>query len=103
MAEGNPLFIEQLALFAREDGGSVTLVDSIRGVLHARIDKLESEASGLERAAVVGRSFSLQNVLDMVPVAEREGAQARLFELVRQGLVRPDTAVPDEAFASSMR
>ena len=99
MAEGNPLFIEQLALFAREDGGSVTLVDSIRGVLHARLDRLESEARAvLERAAVVGRSFSLQTVLDMVPAAEQEAAHARLFELARQGLVRPDTAVPDEGF-----
>jgi class 3 adenylate cyclase len=99
MAEGNPLFIEQLALFAREDGGSVTLVDSIRGVLHARLDRLESEARAvLERAAVIGRSFSLRTILDTVPAAQQETAQARLFELARQGLVRPDAAVPDEGF-----
>lgn len=99
MAEGNPLFIEQLALFAREDAASVTLVDSIRGVLHARLDRLEPGARGvLERAAVIGRSFSLGAVLDMVPLAEREAAQARLFGLARQGLVRPDAAVPDEGF-----
>lgn len=99
LAEGNPLFIEQLALFAHEDRASVTLVDSIRGVLHARLDRLESEARAvLERAAVVGRSFSLQAVLEAVPREEREAAQSRLFELARQGLIRPDTAVPDEGF-----
>jgi class 3 adenylate cyclase len=99
MAEGNPLFIEQLALFAREHGGSVTLVDSIRGVLQARIDRLEPESRAvLERAAVIGRSFSLQTLLDVVPAAEQEVAYARLFELARQGLVRPDIAVPDEGF-----
>ncbi len=99
MAEGNPLFIEQLTLFAREDDASVTLVDSIRGVLHARLDRLESAPRAvLERAAVIGRSFSLGAVLDMVPLADRESAQARLFELARQGLVQPDTAVPDEGF-----
>lgn len=99
MAEGNPLFIEQLALFAREEGASVTLVDSIRGVLHARLDRLDPEARAvLERAAVIGRSFSLATMLEMVPFAEQETAQARFFELARQGIVRPDAAVPDEGF-----
>ncbi len=99
VAEGNPLFIEQLALFAREEGASVTLVDSIRGVLHARLDRLDSDARAvLERAAVVGRSFSLRAVLDMVPFAQHDAAQARFFELARQGLVRPDATTPDEGF-----
>ncbi len=99
LAEGNPLFIEQLALFAQEEGASVTLVDSIRGVLHARLDRLGSEARAvLERASVVGRSFSLRAVLDMVPSAEHETAQSRFFELARQGLVSPDATVPDEGF-----
>lgn len=99
LAEGNPLFIEQLALFVREDDASVTLVDSIRGVLHARLDRLETEArTVLERAAVIGRDFSLGALLDMVGPGDREVAQARLFELARQGLVRPDAARPDEGF-----
>ncbi len=99
MAEGNPLFIEQLALFAQEQDASVTLIDSIRVLLHARLDRLESEPRAvLERAAVIGRSFSLRAVLDLVPVGQREPAQARLFELARQGLLRPDVAVPDEGF-----
>jgi class 3 adenylate cyclase/tetratricopeptide (TPR) repeat protein len=99
MAEGNPLFIEQLTLFAHEDRESVTMVDSIRGVLHARLDRLEPEARAvLECAAVVGRSFSLQAVLEVVPPQGRDAAQARLFELARQGLIRPDTGIPDEGF-----
>lgn len=99
MAEGNPLFIEQLALFAREEGASVTLADSIRGVLHARLDRLEPIARAvLERAAVIGRSFSLDGVLEMVPLADRETAQARLFELARHGLIRAAPAVTGEDF-----
>ena len=99
MAEGNPLFIEQLVLFAREEGVAVTLVDSIRGVLYARLDRLDAEARGvLERAAVIGRSFALGILLELVPATEREAAQASVFALARQGLVRPDPALPDEGF-----
>jgi class 3 adenylate cyclase/tetratricopeptide (TPR) repeat protein len=99
LAEGNPLFIEQLALFAREDDASVTLVDSIRGVLHARLDRLDSQPRAvLERAAVIGRRFALRAVLEMVEVGERDVAQARLFELARQGLIRPDVSIRDEGF-----
>ena len=42
----------------------------------------------LERAAVIGRSFSLDAVLQLIPADEREPAQARVFELVRRGLIR---------------
>ena len=79
-AEGNPLFVEQLAAIADEysaprDAGS------IRGVLHERLDRLErEERSVLERAAVVGRSFSLEAVLDLTPAGRarrRTGATAR--------------------------
>ncbi|HEY3463076.1 MAG TPA: adenylate/guanylate cyclase domain-containing protein [Gaiellaceae bacterium] len=99
LAEGNPLFIEQLAAFAGEEGENVTLSGSIRGVLHARLDRLDlEERAVLERAAVIGRSFSLDAVLQLIPPSERERAQARVFELVRRGLVRPDVALAEDGF-----
>jgi class 3 adenylate cyclase len=99
LAEGNPLFIEQLAAFADEEGENVTLSGSIRGVLHARLDRLDMEERAvLERAAVIGRSFSLDAVLQLIPPSERERAQARVFELVRRGLVRPDVALAEDGF-----
>jgi class 3 adenylate cyclase/tetratricopeptide (TPR) repeat protein len=99
LAEGNPLFIEQLAAFAGEEGGDVTLGGSIRGVLHARLDRLDQEERGvLEHAAVIGRSFSLDAVLQLIPPPEREPAQARVFELVRRGLIRPDVSIPEDGF-----
>jgi class 3 adenylate cyclase len=99
LAEGNPLFIEQLAAFAGEEGEDVTLSGSIRGVLHARLDRLEGEERAvLERAAVLGRSFSLEAVLRLIPQADRERAQACVFELVRRGLVRPDVSIPEDGF-----
>ncbi|HEV8098227.1 MAG TPA: AAA family ATPase, partial [Gaiellaceae bacterium] len=99
LAEGNPLFIEQLAAFAGEGGVDVTLSGSIRGVLHARLDRLDREERDvLERASVLGRSFPLDAVLQLMPPDERERAQARVFELVRRGLIRPDVAVGDDGF-----
>jgi class 3 adenylate cyclase len=99
LAEGNPLFIEQLAAFAGEEGEDVALSGSIRGVLHARLDRLDSEERAvLERAAVIGRSFSLAAVLRLIPQPDREPAQARVFELVRRGLVHPDVATPEDGF-----
>jgi class 3 adenylate cyclase/tetratricopeptide (TPR) repeat protein len=99
LAEGNPLFIEQLAAFAGEEGDDVSLSGSIRGVLHARLDRLEfEERAVLERAAVIGRSFSLEAVLRLIPQADRERAQACVFELVRRGLVQPDVGIPEDGF-----
>jgi len=52
----------------------------------------------LERAAVIGRTFSLEAVLRLIPQSDREEAQARVFELVRRGLIRPDVAVAEDGF-----
>ncbi len=99
LAEGNPLFIEQLAAFAGEEGENVPLSGSIRGVLHARLDRLDPEERAvLEPAAVLGRSFPLDGVLELMPAAEREQAQARVFELVRRGLIQPDVTIPGDGF-----
>ena len=99
LAEGNPLFIEQLAAFAGEEGTNVELSGSIRGVLHSRLDRLDlEERAVLERAAVIGRSFSLDAVLQLIPLDEREVAQARVFELVRRGLILPDVSIPGDGF-----
>jgi class 3 adenylate cyclase len=99
LAEGNPLFLEQLAAFAGEEGVDVTLSGSIRGVLHARLDRLgPEERTVLERASVVGREFSLEAVLRLIPPADQERAQTRVFELVRRGLIQPDVAEPDDGF-----
>ena len=99
LAEGNPLFIEQLAAFAGEGGVGVALSGSIRGVLHARLDRLDREERDvLEGAAVLGRSFPLDAVLQLMPPDEREPAQARVFGLVRRGLIEPDDSVGEFGF-----
>jgi transcriptional regulator with AAA-type ATPase domain/tetratricopeptide (TPR) repeat protein len=57
-AEGNPFFLEELALAVASAGGDTppAIPDSVRGVLLARIDRLPDEARRLLRvAAVLGR------------------------------------------------
>jgi class 3 adenylate cyclase/tetratricopeptide (TPR) repeat protein len=99
LAEGNPLFIEQLAAFAGEEGDDVRLSGSIRSVLHARLDLLgPEERAVLERASVIGRSFPLDAVLQLMPAGERERAHAHAFELVRRGLIRPDVMSREDGF-----
>jgi class 3 adenylate cyclase/DNA-binding SARP family transcriptional activator/predicted ATPase len=98
-AEGNPLFVEQLAAIAETYGATGAMPATIRGVLHERLDRLDREERVLlERAAVTGRSFSLDAVLDLSRPEEREGAQARLLALVRKRLVQPDPSAADEGF-----
>jgi class 3 adenylate cyclase len=97
-AEGNPLFLEQFAAIA-DEASPAPMAGSVRAVLQARLDRLaRPESSVLERAAVVGRSFTLDALLELSAPAERDQAQARVFELVRKGLIRPDTTAPEEGF-----
>jgi class 3 adenylate cyclase/tetratricopeptide (TPR) repeat protein len=63
-ADGNPLFLEQLALDADEadEGRSVgTVPDTINDVIMARIDRLPDDTKRiLQVASVIGRRFSLR-------------------------------------------
>ena len=89
-AEGNPLFIEQLAATMLEtSGGRMSLPNSIRGLLAARLDALPpDERTLLLDAAVVGKTFWRGALAAMgcgQDVAELLGA------LERRDLVRRDT------------
>ena len=63
-ADGNPFFLEQLALHAGEARGRLLdfmVPNTIHDVMMARIDRLPPEAKGLlQTAAVIGREFSLR-------------------------------------------
>lgn len=65
-ADGNPLFIEQLALHtgeAKEQRSELMVPATIHDVVMARIDRLPEEAKRLlQTAAVLGREFSLRLV-----------------------------------------
>jgi class 3 adenylate cyclase/tetratricopeptide (TPR) repeat protein len=86
VAEGNPLFIEELAAAAAEQDGVDELPVTVRAVIAARIDSLPPDArSALLSAAVVGRTF-WQEVLRAVGGVD--DLDAVLEDLERRNLIR---------------
>ena len=70
-AEGNPLFIEQLvAMLAEEDHADQerSIPPTIDALLSARLDRLgPGERAVISRAAIVGKEFSAEATLDLLP------------------------------------
>jgi class 3 adenylate cyclase/tetratricopeptide (TPR) repeat protein len=86
VAEGNPLFIEELAAATAERGSVDELPVTVRAVIAARVDSLPSDSrSALLSAAVVGRTF-WQEVLRAV--SGIDDLDAVLEDLERRNLVR---------------
>src|SRR5207244_4575392 len=61
-AEGNPLFLEELAHAVADHGDSpVSVPETLHGVLTARIDRLPEDTKRLlQVASVLGREFSMR-------------------------------------------
>jgi len=101
-AEGNPLFVEQMLAMAGEDGtnGEPAVPPTIQALLAARLERLPpGERATVERASVVGKEFSLAEVLELSPPSERPAAADRVLSLVRKELVRPAHAAEgDDVF-----
>jgi class 3 adenylate cyclase/tetratricopeptide (TPR) repeat protein len=90
VAEGNPLFLEEMLALVRDSGGAaVEVPPTIQALLAARLDQLDpDERSVLERGSVEGRTFHRGAV---VALADGDGSvDQRLTALVRKQLVRPD-------------
>jgi DNA-binding SARP family transcriptional activator/tetratricopeptide (TPR) repeat protein len=85
VAEGNPLFLEQL-LAAALEGEAETVPDSIRTLLEARLDRLdEGEREVVQAAAVWGETFAARSVSELVG----RDAMGSLVTLARRELVTP--------------
>jgi predicted ATPase len=88
-AEGNPLFIEEIAasLAERATGDEGRMPTSIRGILTARLDALPaSERSVLLDAAVVGKVFWRGALARLQP--DRPDLSSVLGSLEQRGLIR---------------
>ena len=86
VAEGNPLFIEELAASVAEQGAVDELPVTVRAVIAARVDSLPTDArSVLLSAAVVGRTF-WREVLRAVSGVD--DVDALLEDLERRNLIR---------------
>jgi len=85
MAEGNPLFIEELAASIAERSTADELPTSVRAIIAARLDSLPpAERSVLVDASVAGRVFWRGSLAAM---AEHEDLVASLSSLEDRGLI----------------
>jgi class 3 adenylate cyclase/tetratricopeptide (TPR) repeat protein len=96
-AEGNPLFVEQMAAMAAERNGEGFVVPpSIHALLVQRLDRLSAdERAVVQCAAVIGRDFSLPAVGSLSADEQRGSLSGHLLALVRKGFVRPDPGRPE--------
>src|SRR5204863_467396 len=70
VAEGNPLFLEQLLAFAAEGGGAEgeLFPPTVEALLAARLDRLgPAERAVVERAALIGRDFDVDALSALAP------------------------------------
>jgi class 3 adenylate cyclase/tetratricopeptide (TPR) repeat protein len=101
VADGNPLFLEELSALAGQAGALVDVPPTIQALLQARLDTLDgSERAVIDRGAVEGKVFHRGAVTALLPERLRDEIPARLLTLVRKELVRPESAqIPgDDAF-----
>ena len=95
MAEGNPLFVEQLLAMLAEGGDPERVPVTIHALLAARLDSLPFQEVGLlERAAVVGLEFDWEALGELGPDRHRPSG-AQLAALVRKELIRPHEVIED--------
>ena len=105
-AEGNPFFIEQLALHIGEEAGpsaAEAVPNTIRDVVMARIDRLPAATKRLlQTASVVGRRFSLRLLREVWQGLEPIAAQ--LAELTQLEFLQeqPELAGPSYVFRHAL-
>jgi DNA-binding SARP family transcriptional activator len=95
-AEGNALFAEQFVALLATDGGEAvpSIAPTIHAILAARLDRLApGERAVAERAAVIGREFTVEAVANLLPPTAASSAWRHLDALSRKLLVQPDRAV----------
>lgn len=102
-AEGNPLFIEQLVAMLAEEGHpdrERSIPPTIDALLSARLDRLgPGERAVISRAAVVGKEFSAEATLDLLPENARAFGPRHLETLARKELIGSAApAGPDAGF-----
>jgi predicted ATPase/DNA-binding SARP family transcriptional activator len=109
-AEGNPLFVEEMFSMLIDDGllvrerdrwvatddlSAVRVPPTIQALLSARLDQLDlAERAVVERAAVVGKVFQEEAIVELSPPSARAIVGEALGALVRKELIRPARGEP---------
>ena len=90
-AEGHPFFLEQLLALALEGGlAAQPFPETVQALLAARLDRLgPGERAVLERGAVIGKEFRLDDVSALVEPEAAPTVATHLESLSARGFVRP--------------
>ncbi len=95
VAEGNPLFVEQLLAMLADGAAPDEVPATIHALLAARLDALpDEEREVVERASVVGLDFEWEALGELAP-DRRRPTGSTLTALVRKELLRPHEAIAD--------
>ena len=95
VAEGNPLFVEQLLAMIAEGGDPEHVPPTMHALLAARLDALpDEERDLLERASVVGFEFEWASLAALAHDGRRPPGP-QLAALIRKELIRPHEAIED--------
>jgi predicted ATPase/class 3 adenylate cyclase len=107
-AEGNPLYVEQMAAMLAEGAyadDTFSIPPTIHALLTARLDRLTlDEQLTIASAAVCGKEFSRDAIVALTPADGRDRVFPSLMALVRKDLIRPHRSVrrpDDDAFLFS--
>ena len=94
---GNPFFIEEVVRSIR--GGGTTVPATVQDMLEARLDRLdEGPRLVAQRAAIIGRTFSLPLLQRVLP---RPDLEAALLDLVGERLIAAGQAAPEQTYSFS--
>src|SRR5262249_11859774 len=93
IAEGNPLYAEQLLADVTEGGTLESVPPPLDILLHSRVDRRSAGGRRLlQRAAVIGREFSLGAIAALTTQRSATELEGELAELTRRELVRGSAA-----------
>jgi tetratricopeptide (TPR) repeat protein len=95
-AEGNPLFIEQLVAMISEKHGyetELSIPPTIDALLQARLDRLgPGERAVISRASIVGKEFSAEATVELLPEDARAFGTRHLETLADKEFIGPTRA-----------
>jgi class 3 adenylate cyclase len=94
LAEGNPLFVEQMLAMLQTGGvEAADIPPTIDALLAARLDQLPmDERNVVESASIEGRVFHRSAVATLLPERASAGVDENLLHLIRQELIDPSVA-----------
>ena len=115
VAEGNPLFVEEMLRMLVDDGrlvrdegdgswtaagdlADVAVPPTVSALLSARLDRLsDPERAVVEAASVAGKAFHRGSVAALLPAAARPDLPVHLRSLTRKELITPErSSLPGE-------